>query len=38
MLIGGGGVGKKKKSDHIQFNDQKLNSGLLKIDIQLCST
>lgn len=27
-----------KKADHIQFNDQELNSGLFRIDIQLCST
>lgn len=27
-----------KKADHIQFNDQELNSSLFKIDIQLCST
>lgn len=27
-----------KKADHIQFNDQELNSSLFRIDIQLCST
>lgn len=27
-----------KKAEHIEFNDQELNSSLVKIDIQLCST